>query len=77
MHSPVGLGFSIVYYTDFKRGNLKLRPEVGLVMGRAGILVGFNIATVNNKAMPELQKENAQVTFRLALGVSKKEIKSK
>jgi hypothetical protein len=69
------MGLSVVYYTDFKRGNLKLRPELGFGVGRAGILVGYNIPTINNRAMPELQKQNAQVTFRVGFGVKKKELK--
>lgn len=67
-------GFSVVYYTDFRKGNLKLRPELGIGMGRMRAIIGYNIPTINNKAMPELQKHNAQISIQAGLGIKKEKI---
>ena len=68
-------GFSIIYYTDFKKGNLKLRPELGVGMGRIRAIIGYNIPTISNKAMPELRRQNAQITIQAGLGIKKQQIK--
>ena len=72
VHWLLDAGFSVVYYTDFERGNLKLRPELGGGMGRVRAVVGYNIPTINNRAMPELRKQNAQVTIQVGFGVKRK-----
>lgn len=74
-HWMFDAGFSIVYYTDFEKGNLKLRPELGVGMGRVRGVVGYNIPTVNNKAMPELRKQNMQVTLQAGFGLKRKAVK--
>jgi len=64
LHAFIDLGMSIVYYTDFKRGNFKLRPEMGIGILGVRIVAGFNVPTINNKAFPELRRKNAQVTIQ-------------
>lgn len=70
----IDMGFSAVYYTDFKKGNFKLRPEFGIGMLGFRAVVGFNIPTVRNKDFYRLQKNYGQITVQLMLGVKKKEI---
>lgn len=76
-HYLFDLGFSMIYYTDFKRGNFKLRPEIGLGMGVVRIVLGFNIPTIANKDFMELQKKNAQVAVQFFLPVKKKTLNEK
>jgi hypothetical protein len=75
MHWMLDFGMAAIYYTDFDRGNFKIRPELGLGMGRLRAVVGYNIPTINNKAFQELQRNNLQVSVQLALGICKKLIK--
>lgn len=72
----IDLGFSAVYYTDFKRGNFKLRPEFGIGMMGFRAVLGLNVPTLWNKDFYRLQKNYGQVTVQLMLGVKRKEIKS-
>ena len=71
-HYLLDLGLSLVYYTDFKRGNFKIRPEIGAGLGRMRAVIGFNIPTINNKAFTELAHHNMQASIQFTLGVSKK-----
>ena len=71
-HYLFDIGLSMIYYTDFKKGNFKVRPEFGFGIGALRMVLGYNIPTINNKAFPELRKNNAQVTIQFFLPVKKK-----
>ena len=73
-HYLFDLGLSMIYYTDFKKGNFKLRPEFGFGIGALRLVFGYNIPTINNKAFAELRKNNAQATIQFLLPVKKKSI---
>ena len=71
-HYMFDVGFSIIYYTDFDKGNLKLRPEIGLGMGAFRIIGGYNIPTFANKAFPELRNSKGQINIQCFIPVKKK-----
>ncbi len=76
IHWVGDIGLAMIYYTDFDKGNLKIRPEFGWGMGRFRAICGFNIPTINNKVFKELQKNNIQVSIQFTIGVHKKIIKN-
>lgn len=71
-HMLLDFGVSAVYYTDFQRGNFKLRPELGFGGGRLRFVGGYNIPTINNKAFEELRYNNWQGSIQLTVGMRKK-----
>lgn len=71
-HYMFDIGFSIIYYTDFSKGNLKLRPEFGLGMGSLRIVGGYNIPTFANKSFEELRKSNGQLIIQWLIPVKRK-----
>jgi hypothetical protein len=73
----VDVGAAAVYYTDFKRGNLKFRPELGMGFPNVRFVFGFNIGTIDNKAFQELSQHRAQVSVQFLLPVKKKKLLSK
>ncbi len=73
-HYLFDLGFAAVYYTDFRKGNLKLRPELGLGLGAFRIVGGYNIPTIQNKAFSQLTRADGQLSIQLLLPVSRKQI---
>jgi hypothetical protein len=70
-------GLAMIYYTDFKKGNFKLRPEIGFGMGPVRLVVGFNVPTINNKAFELLRQNNLQISFQFLIPVAKKEYQRK
>jgi hypothetical protein len=74
LHWMLDFGIAAIYYTDFDRGNFKIRPEAGVGMGRLRAVVGYNIATINNRAFKELQKNNMQISIQLTAGIRKKKL---
>ncbi|MFL5811280.1 MAG: hypothetical protein ACJ749_17290 [Flavisolibacter sp.] len=74
MHYLLDIGLSLIYYTDFKRGNFKIRPEFGVGLGRMRAVVGYNIPTIDNKAFTELTHHNMQAGIQFTLGIKQKEI---
>jgi hypothetical protein len=72
MHYLFDIGFSMVYYTDFKKGTFKLRPEMGVGVGGVRIVIGFNVPAINSKALEELKRKNAQITIQGMFPVKKK-----
>lgn len=72
MHMILDVGLCAVYYTDFQRGNLKIRPELGFGAGRLRFVGGYNIPTINNKAFEALRKNNAQASIQFTVGLRKK-----
>jgi hypothetical protein len=74
-HYLFDLGLALVYYTDFKKGNFKIRPEFGAGLGRVRFVVGYNIPTINNKAFTELSRNTIQVSIQLTIPVKQTEIK--
>lgn len=58
----VALGLNALYYTDFKEGTFRLRPEFGLGVYRVKLSVGYNIP-VTNKSFYPLREPEAQVTL--------------
>jgi hypothetical protein len=76
MHGMLAdFGLAVIYYTDFKKGNLKVRPELGFGIGAMRIVAGFNIPTINNKAFELLRRNNGQISIQFLLPVKKKEVK--
>lgn len=73
-HYIFDLGLAVIYYTDFKKGNFKIRPEIGIGMGAVRIIVGYNAPTINNKAFELLRRNNGQVSMQFFIPVKKKEI---
>lgn len=76
-HYLFDIGIAAVYYTDFEKGNLKLRPELGVGMGAVRIVGGFNIPTFGNKAFAELSRSMGQLTIQVMWPVARKEIDRK
>jgi hypothetical protein len=74
-HYLFDLGLSLVYYTDFEKGNFKIRPEIGVGMGRLRIVGGYNIPTIENRAFKELRKNTLQATIQFMVPVKKKVLK--
>ena len=72
-HYLFDLGLAAVYYTNFKKGNLKIRPEFGCGMGRLRIVVGYNIPTINNKAFELLKRNDMQISIQFTVGLKKEE----
>lgn len=60
-------GLAGVYYTDFDKGNFKIRPEIGVGMYRFKLSAGFNIPTIRNKDFEALQRSYGQVTLNILL----------
>jgi hypothetical protein len=71
-HYMIDIGFSMVYYTDFKKGNFKFRPEIGMGMGGVRFIVGFNIPFIDNSAFELLRKNNVQAGIQIMIPVRKK-----
>lgn len=61
------LGLGGVYYTDFDKGNFKIRPEIGIGMYPFKLSAGFNVSTIRNKDFKELQQAQGQVTLNILL----------
>jgi hypothetical protein len=74
-HWLIDLGLSIIYYTDFKKGNFKVRPEAGIGIRGLRLVFGYNIPTIDNRAFELLRINNAQLSIQFLLPVRKKEIK--
>jgi hypothetical protein len=77
LHWLIDFGLAMIYYTDFKKGNIKIRPEFGIGMGAFRTVIGYNIPTINNKAFELLRKNNGQISIQFLIPVKKKEIKWK
>lgn len=71
-HYLFDLGLSMIYYTDFNKGNFKIRPEFGAGMGKFRVVLGYNIPTIDNKAFKELQNNKLQISTQLTVGLNKK-----
>ena len=72
-HYMFDIGIAVIYYTDFQKGNLKLRPELGIGMGAIRAVFGFNISTINNRAFELLRQNNAQLSLQFMIPVKKTE----
>jgi hypothetical protein len=68
----IDVGIALVYYTDFKKGNLKFRPEFGIGWGAFRAVFGCNTGTINNKSWEALRNQRAQETVQLMVPVNKK-----
>ena len=67
--SLFALGLSTVYYTDFNRGNFKIRPELGLGFPATKLTFGLNIPTFGNADFPQLKSSLAQLSLNILLKV--------
>ena len=76
-HYMIDLGFSAVFYTDFKYGNFKLRPEMGIGLGDFRAVIGFNIPTIRNRDFHRLQKNYGQISIQYCWPVEKTRIGTK
>ncbi|MBL7807729.1 MAG: hypothetical protein JNN28_07945 [Saprospiraceae bacterium] len=45
--SIMALGINLIYYTDFEQSSLRLRPEIGIGLGRFKVFYGYNIPITN------------------------------
>lgn len=45
--SAMALGINLIYYTDFEQSSLRLRPEIGIGLGRFKVFYGYNIPLTN------------------------------
>lgn len=61
------LGINGIYYTDFNRGNFKIRPELGFGAPPFKLTFGYNIPTISNAAFKELKSSKVQVTLNILL----------
>lgn len=77
LHYMFDLGFSAVYYTDFRNGNFRLRPEFGIGFMGMRAVAGFNIPTIRNKDFYRLQKNYGQISLQLFIKLHQKEIPAK
>lgn len=73
-HWLLDAGMAIVYYTDFSQGNLKIRPELGVGMGRLRMVMGYNIPTINNRKFAALRRNDLQISMQYAIGLKKREV---
>jgi hypothetical protein len=71
-HYFLDVGMALVYYTDFTKGNFKIRPEFGWGMGSFRIAGGYNIPTINNKAFADLSNSKGQLVIQFGLPVRKR-----
>jgi hypothetical protein len=63
------LGISSIYYTDFHRGNFKIRPEFGVGFHAAKLTMGINIPTIANRDFFPLKSSLIQLSLNLLLKV--------
>jgi hypothetical protein len=63
------LGISSIYYTDFHRGNFKIRPEIGFGFHAAKLTMGLNIPTIANGDFFPLKSSLLQISFNALLKV--------
>lgn len=62
-------GLHITYYTNFRKGNLKITPEVGFGLGGLKLAVGYNIPTFRNKDYDALRYANLQATINYLIKI--------
>lgn len=72
-HYMLDIGFAAVYYTDFEKVNLKLRPELGVGMGAVRIVGGYSLPVFGNKNFERLAKSTGQITIQGFIPVKKNE----
>lgn len=65
----ITFGLSTVYYTDFHRGNFKIRPEAGVGFHAAKLTMGLNIPTIANKDFFPLKSSLMQISLGILLKV--------
>ncbi|HEX8314544.1 MAG TPA: hypothetical protein VF609_06115 [Flavisolibacter sp.] len=75
-HWLLDVGLAVVYYTDLRAGNLKVRPEIGVGMARHRVVMGYNIPTIDNTAFKELQKNKLQFSAQITFGIHRKIVQS-
>ncbi|NOZ46690.1 MAG: hypothetical protein GXO79_07890 [Chlorobi bacterium] len=63
------LGISFIYYTDFKKGNFKIRPEIGINFKKFKIALGYNIPTYENEAFTYLTDADLQLSFNYSFTI--------
>ena len=62
-------GLHITYYTNFRKGNLKITPELGFGLGGLKLAVGYNIPTFRNKDFESLRYANLQATINYLIKI--------
>jgi hypothetical protein len=43
----LGVGINVIYYTDFNKSALRVRPEFGWAFGRWKVVYGYNLPLIN------------------------------
>ncbi len=71
-HQFLDFGIAAIYYTDFDRGNFKLRPEIGFGLNRVRAAFGYNIPTIDNRAFTRLEKHDFQISIQTTVSLHKK-----
>ena len=62
-------GLHITYYTNFRKGNLRVTPELGFGLGGLKFAVGYNIPTFRNKDFESLRYANLQATINYLIKI--------
>lgn len=63
------LALCLVYYTNFEKGNFKLRPEFGWNYGDFKLLIGFNISTYENYVLKTMKDSDIQLSIYYFLSI--------
>lgn len=65
----MAIGCNLLYYTDFKEGSLRLRPEMGIALPVFKLMYGVNIP-LTNKKMESVGRQ--AVSFGVIWGLRRK-----
>ena len=71
-HLIVDLGVAAIYYTDFKKGNFKLRGEAGFGYARTRAVFGYNLPTFGNKSFERLSNHDFEISIQTTFRLHKK-----
>jgi hypothetical protein len=63
----LSVGISTTYYTNFKYGNLKITPEIGMGILGFKLVAGGNIPTINNKDFESMKNARFVLTINYLL----------
>jgi hypothetical protein len=59
----------MTYFTNFKQGNLKITPQLGVGMGGFRAVAGYNIPTFFNKDFAGLRYSAGQISISYLLPI--------
>ena len=64
--SPLCIGLNLLFYTDFVKGSLVFRPEIGFALPFLKVAYGYN-SSLTNKNFAGINKHNAGILFHVKL----------